>query len=282
MKNILIFADSRKEQGKETAQMLQKWLQEKKIKTVTENSGEISQAQLRNVDLIVSLGGDGTVLHLANAAAPLKIPVLAIDLGGLGFLATFPPSAAKKALSQVLEGNYKLEERMMLSAKIIFKGREPRVLRALNEVVIHNGASEQLIHLQMTVGREEATTYSTDGLIVATPTGSTAYSLSAGGPIVSPKLNAFVITPICPHSLSSRPIVISAEESFKIAAVKSDQKVFITADGKETLTLEKESIQIEQAKEPFRLVLMENDFYYKLKTKLQWAGEYKRLILGRR
>lgn len=278
MKGVLLFADVRKGKAKETAAALKKWLDEKKIKTVIQNSHEKFKVNLKKFDLVVSLGGDGTLLLLAPATAAQGIPILAIDLGGLGFLATVPPSAAKKALMQVVAGDYNVDERMMLSVRANLKNKTLHTLNALNEVVIHN-VSERLIHLKASIAGREATTYSADGLIVATPTGSTAYSLSAGGPIVSPRLDAFVITPICPHALSSRPIVISANESLMIAAVGPNPKIILTVDGQQSVNLENEEILIEKSKQTCKLVLVGNDFYTKLKTKLQWAGEYKRLNL---
>lgn len=279
MKTVLLFADERKSKARQTARVLKNWLERQKVRAVVRGSAAGLDSGLEKVDLAVSLGGDGTLLFLAHATAPRGIPILAVDLGGLGFLATFPPGRSRRVLDQVLQGNYKLEERMMLSVKLRSQGKLLKSMRALNEAVVHGENPERLIHLRTTIGGEEAATYSADGLIVATPTGSTAYSLSAGGPIVSPKLEAFVLTPICPHALSSRPMVISASEPVRIISAQPKQKVLLTVDGQKTDQLRGEEILIERARERCKLILMKEDFYHKLKTKLQWAGEYKRLNL---
>lgn len=280
MKKVLLFADVRKPKARETAAELKPWLFPKNIKAIVQNSHEKLNVHLEDFDLVVSLGGDGTLLLLAPATAARGIPILAVDFGGLGFLATVPPSATKKALNKFISGDYKLDERMMLTVKVGLNGKTLHSLNALNEVVIHNKIPERLIHLRVSIRGREATTYSADGLIIATPTGSTAYSLSAGGPIVSPKLDAFVITPICPHALSSRPIVISASEALQVSSVGPNRKMVLTVDGQRTLDLENEEIHIEKGSQTCKLVLVGNDFYHKLKTKLQWAGEYKRLNLA--
>jgi len=278
IKRVLLYADGRKTKAKETALSLKTWLENQGLKAVIENTGKELGKEVNHFDLVVSLGGDGTILRLAHVTAPLGIPILAVDLGGLGFLATFPPSLAKKALTSVINGTYKLEKRMMILIQIVSKNKIIKAYRALNEVVLHNQRPEQLIHLKIDVAHEEATTYSADGLIVATPTGSTAYSLSAGGPIVSPKLDAFVVTPIAAHSLSSRPVVISAEETLSITSV-TERKMLVTVDGRHSFVVSNEKIEIRKSEETCDLILLETDFYTKLKTKLQWAGEYKRLTL---
>ena len=281
MKKVLLFADGRKAKALDVARDLQSWLSKRKIHSSLEDSPKKFDAKnLKGIDLVVSLGGDGTILLLAHATAPLGIPILPVDLGGLGFLATCQPSSARKALSQIIEGDFKIENRMMMSVKLLSGGRVTRSFRALNEVLIHKGSLERLIHLRTMIGDEPVTTYSADGLIVATPTGSTAYSLSAGGPMVSPKLEAFVVTAICPHALSVRPIVISAEETLRIVSDRPDRKIILTCDGLQSVKLKREEILVEKAAEPCKIIQMDAGFYRSLKIKMQWAGEYRRLDLG--
>lgn len=287
MKKILLFADDRKEKAKETALSLQDWLSKKKIKAALRSSlTPLNSEELRDTDLIVSFGGDGTILRLAHSASPFGIPIFPIDLGGLGFLATSQPDQAKKALEEILKGNFKVEKRMMLETTVKKIGgsknhSRSKTFHALNEVVLHKGGAERLLHLKMLISGEEITGYSADGLIVSTSTGSTAYSLSAGGPIVSPKLDVFVVTAICPHALSARPIVFSADEIIQLIPIRKDREFFLTFDGYKTISGKNQKITIEKSQYFCGLIFMHQDFYHNLKTKLQWAGEYKRLELGK-
>jgi NAD+ kinase len=283
MKKILLFADDRKEKAKQSALSLQTWLSKRKIKTVLKSSLiPLVSEDLKNTDLIVSLGGDGTVLRLAHSSAPLGIPIFPIDLGGLGFLATSQPDLAKKALAEILQGNFKIDSRMMLKTSIKKDRVRNQSFHVLNEAVLHKGEMERLLHIRMLISGQEITGYSADGLIISTSTGSTAYSLSAGGPIISPKLDVFVVTAICPHALSARPIVFSADEIIQLFQIRKDRKAFLTFDGYKTIALQKEEIQIEKSEFSCSLILMHQDFYHNLKTKLQWAGEYKRLDLEKK
>lgn len=275
MKSILLFADVRKPKARDTAESLNDWLRHKKIETRIKDSRQKLNERLDHYDLVVSLGGDGTLLLLAERTSESGTPILAIDLGGLGFLATVPPSKAKEALTRILSGNYELDERMMLSASVRKNNRVGHRFSALNEVVVHSRIPERMIHLHVSIGEHEAAAYSADGLILSTPTGSTAYSLSAGGPIVSPKLEAFVITPIAPHALSSRPIVVSADEPLSIVSTGTNRKMRLTADGRTSVDLETEEILIEKATRTCKLILAGTDFYHKLKSKLQWTGVSK-------
>jgi NAD+ kinase len=280
MKKIFIFSDARKSRACLIAERLEQWLLTKKIEVIQNKSSEKLEARLlKGVDLVVSLGGDGTILRVVHAISPLGIPIFPVDLGGLGFLATCPPSRARKALDNIILGKFKIENRMMLSVGV-FKGKKKsRTLWALNEAHLYNHSSDRLIHLHASIGGKRLTTYSADGLIAATPTGSTAYSLSAGGPIVSPKLEAIVLTPICPHSLSMRPLIISPDEKLSIRSARHGQSLFLTCDGHQTCKIQDEEILVEKASQPCRMVQVDGDFYHNLKTKLHWAGEYRRLSL---
>lgn len=232
------------------------------------------------LDLVLSMGGDGTLLQTAASASPHGVPILAIDLGGLGFLSTVTLSRAKDALKKIIAGKYTTEERMMIQARVMENKKEHNRFIGLNEVLFHVESFGKLVHLRTHIDRHPLTTYSADGLIIATPTGSTAYSLSAGGPIISPSIKGFVITPISPHALSARPLVIAVNENLRIENMKKDRPVTITVDGNNSGTFQgSEYVLIEKAPYKTRLIFFHEHFYKRLKYKLKWAGEYKRMDL---
>jgi NAD+ kinase len=209
----------------------------------------------RTCDCVVVLGGDGTLLQSARAVAPYGVPLFGVNMGQLGFLTEVEAADALPGLQRVLEGNYVVEERMMLQAAVerendgefcqpsgvanrlaLRRQNSPSnervdVYTALNDAVITKGAFARLIHLETYVDGEYVETYSADGLIVATPTGSTAYSLSAGGPLVAPELELMLITPICPHTLSARPLVIPAASTVRVVPRSTSGEVMLTMDG---------------------------------------------------
>jgi len=185
----------------------------------------------RTCDCVVVLGGDGTLLQSARAVAPYGAPLFGVNVGQLGFLTEVEAAEALPGLQRVLEGKYVVEERMMLQATVERENGGADVYTALNDAVITKGAFARLIHLETYVDDEYVETYSADGLIVATPTGSTAYSLSAGGPLVAPELELMLITPICPHTLSARPLVIPATSTVRVVPRSTPGEVMLTMDG---------------------------------------------------
>lgn len=232
----------------------------------TSESEVVSQA-----DVLLILGGDGTLLNGARSAAPLGTPVLGINLGGLGFLTELEPSDVYSGLERLLAGQYRIDERMMLKATVIRNNAETESVYALNDVVISKGAFSRMIRLETQVRGASVATYPADGLIIATPTGSTAYSLSAGGPVVSPEIRAIIITPICPHTLYSRPLIVSASEKIAVFLRSKGAEVMLTIDGQRGLKLDNsDKVVIEAAEFGAKLVRIKGrGFFEVLQQKLQ-------------
>ena len=189
-------------------------------------------------DLAIVIGGDGSVLECTRHAAPAGVPVLGINMGRIGYMTELEPEELG-LLDSVLEGNYTLDERAMLSVDIVSQGGQKKFhAEALNEAVIANGAAARIIDLELSDGGEVVNTYRADGLVIATPTGSTAYSLSAGGPIVHPNLSCFCVTPVCPHSLLARPLIFPDTASLGVRNICVREKVLhLTVDGRVTFEM---------------------------------------------
>jgi NAD+ kinase len=184
-----------------------------------------------HVEFIFVLGGDGSLLGVAREFCQTDIPILGINLGNLGFLSEAEPNDLPLAIERILNGNYYLEKRMMIQAEIERHGVKKVEYHALNDVCIAKGTFSRIIECATYVGGTYITTFNGDGMVVSTPTGSTAYSLSAGGPIVAPHINAILLTPIAPHSLSSRPLILSGEEEIHIVTHANHQEIGLTVDG---------------------------------------------------
>jgi NAD+ kinase len=190
-----------------------------------------SSGIIKNADCLITFGGDGTLLQTTRLAAPLSIPVFGINLGHLGFLTEIDIPDISSSLEKLLAGQYNIEERMMLEARVFRNGQSVVRVSGLNDAVITKGAFARLIILETYVNSDFVGTFPADGLIVATPTGSTAYSLSAGGPLVTPDLEVMLITPICPHTLTARPMVISANNLVRVLIPHKPGEVMLTVDG---------------------------------------------------
>ncbi len=237
--------------------------------------GRLPQQELaRRVDLLVVLGGDGTLLASARALYPHEVPILGVNFGGLGFLTDVSIRHLEEAMRQTLLGDYTIERRMMLKISILSaKGRPRATLYGLNDAVIHE-ARQRLLEIDTKVGRASAGHFKADGMIVATPTGSTAYSLSAGGPILEPLLDALIATPICPHSLAVRPFIFPAYESIRIQWTRDGGEVYLAVDGQVFLDLHPgESIEVRRAEKSSCFVqLRQRAFWDVLREKLKWGG----------
>jgi NAD+ kinase len=223
-------------------------------------------------DLIVVLGGDGTLLSMARLVGDLGTPILGVNLGGLGFLTATTLEETFPALEAVFEGRTILDDRIMLGARVVRRGERLTEYAALNDVVITKSAMSRIINLSVSIEGQFATAYRADGLIISTPTGSTAYSLSAGGPIIFPTMDAVVLTPICSHSLTNRPIVLPAAQRIDVTLL-TDQDVMLTLDGQVGLALRQhDSVEIRQTASRIRLVrLPHTDFFSVLRAKLKWG-----------
>lgn len=224
------------------------------------------------VDVIVVLGGDGTLLSVARAVGDLGVPILGVNLGGLGFLTATTLNEMAPALEALLAGRMVVEERMMLSVRLHRDGSVAGTFLGLNDVVIMKAATSRIIDLSVSVDGEPATAYRADGLIIATPTGSTAYSLSAGGPILFGTMDAVVLTPICSHTLTNRPIVLPGSQRIEVAVLTS-QEVVLTVDGQVGLALrEHDRVEVARAASRIRLVRFPHaHFFSVLRTKLKWG-----------
>lgn len=227
----------------------------------------------RRVGVLVVFGGDGTILRAARAAAPQGIPILGVNLGGFGFLAEVHDGGVDAALLRMLEGEYQLDERMMLRAQVLRGGRPTREFLALNDIVVTKSGYARLLRLGTFVNDEHLTTHLADGLIVATPTGSTAYSLSAGGPIVHPGVDVIVLTPICAHTLGARAVVVSGSDviTIRVDPVGTPPSPpVLTVDGQEGYPLERDdAVRVERSPHRTRLIrLRPGGFYSLLRAKL--------------
>ncbi|KUK64502.1 MAG: putative inorganic polyphosphate/ATP-NAD kinase [Desulfotomaculum sp. 46_80] len=225
---------------------------------------------MAKTDCLVVLGGDGTLLGSARKAAPSGIPILGVNMGNLGFLTEVGAPDLTVALEKLTRGEYVIEERMMLNAGVYRNGALVWQSLALNDTVISKGAFARLIFLETLVDEEYITTYPGDGLIVATPTGSTAYSLSAGGPLVTPDLELMLVTPICPHSLWTRPLVIGAESKVKVNILSELDEIMLNMDGQYGFKLQKkDTVLIGRSPHRAKFIrLKQSRFFYLLREKL--------------
>ncbi len=190
-------------------------------------------ARLRKeADIIILFGGDGTFLHTAHHFIGTDIPLLGINLGRLGFLTEIETDALEETLALLVKGDYEIQKRMLLDASVRRGEKEAAQSHALNDVVVNRGANARMVKIMLYINDEFVNSYRADGLIISTPTGSTAYSLSAGGPIINPTIRAILITPICPHTLYVRPMVISEKEKLKVIISGEKDEMKLTADGR--------------------------------------------------
>jgi len=224
-------------------------------------------------DLLIVLGGDGTLLSAARLAAPCKVPILAVNLGGLGFLTTVSQDEIYEILEEIFTDKHRVSERVMLEAEIVRGGAVIRRQIALNDAVLNKAALARIMDLELRVDGQYVTTYKADGLILSTPTGSTAYSLAAGGPIIYPIVEAFVATPICPHTLTHRPLVIPDSAKIEIEFQAGGEDVFLTLDGQIGVELfQGDHIQVQKAPDKLYLVRPAKKQYYEiLRSKLKWG-----------
>ena len=227
-----------------------------------------------SLDLLLTLGGDGTLLRGARMVAADRIPVLGINLGHLGFLTSAAPDEMERALAMWFAGTFELDERMALAVSFSLPdGTDGGGYLALNDAVLHKGGAARVIRLAVRASGEEVGTYSADGIILSTPTGSTAYSLSAGGPIVSPSVHCIVATPICPHTLGVRPLVLPADETVTVEVLSPTEELVLTIDGQEHERLMPgATILVCRADHPVRLVRFPGQtFFSTLRRKLRWG-----------
>jgi NAD+ kinase len=227
----------------------------------------------REVDLLVVVGGDGTLLSVARHA-PAGVPVMGINMGQLGFLTDVTEAEALTMVARVLRGDYEIDQRLTLVATLERDGKVQRRFRALNDVVVSHGALARILDLEVSVDGIPFTSYRADGLIVATPTGSTAYSLSVGGPIVEPTVRVLLVSPISPHTLSNRPVVLRPEAIVRVAISRRPRDVVVTIDGQEGVPMAAADVLVvRRARTLVSLVRSPDRTYYEvLRSKLGWGA----------
>ena len=225
------------------------------------------------VDLILVLGGDGTMIATARMIGDTEVPVLGVNYGGLGYLAEFRIEELYTALESILAGDYRVDKRVMLDVELVRGDEYLTRNRVLNDVVINKSALARIIEIEAYLNKQFVNSFRADGLIVSTPTGSTAYNLSAGGPVIFPSMNAVVITPICPFTLSNRPIVVPDESLIELRLKTANEEVVLTLDGQVGLALKPEDrVVIHKSRTTFNLVQPANRNYFEvLRDKLRWG-----------
>ena len=245
-------------------------------------SGEADLSQVE-ADLVIVFGGDGSILRAAHQMGYRQLPVIAVNLGRLGFLADLSPEDLVTVIQSISEEDLKQQviEHLMLECRVFRAGQELHRQLGLNEVAIQNGAPFGILDVHLYIDSELVTTYSCDGLIISTPVGSTAHSLSAGGPILRKDLQAFVISPISPHTLTNRPVVDSADRVYELVVANTQQETSVVVDGRVLARLQPaDRIRVERAEPRFKLFAPPGHSYYRtLREKLGWSG---RLNLGYR
>ncbi len=280
---IGILSRPRREQLSVVVPPLLKWLEARGVKPVLDeetaaalpgNSEGRSRSLVADASqLLLVLGGDGTMLAAARLAAPRRIPILPINMGSLGFLTSFTLDELYPALEETLAGHASVSQRVMLQADLVRSGSVIDSQCALNDAVIHKGALARMIQLELNINSDFVCRYHADGLIVSSPTGSTAYSLSANGPIVHPSVEAFVITPICPHMLSDRPLVIQDSSCIEVKLNGDVESVYLTIDGQRGIPMQSTDIvRIRRGEELLKLIQPPKKPYFEiLRNKLKWG-----------
>jgi NAD+ kinase len=281
MKNIAIFAKIHDPRCRDVAIELVQWLRERGLTPLPEEhlARQISFREplpadiIDQAELVVVLGGDGTLISVARMVGERGLPIFGVNLGSLGFLTEITLDELYPALESCLKGDYSISERMMLSATVERDGDLISENRVLNDAVINKGALARIIDLETTVNDNYLTTFRGDGVIVSTPTGSTGYSLSANGPILHPELDCFVICPICPHTLTNRPLVVSGDAIITVALKCMNEDVCLTLDGQVGMKLQcGDVIRIARSKQRTRLMISSSrDYFEILRTKLKWG-----------
>ncbi len=276
IKTVLMIVNLHKKDAAGVADRMKDYLLERGIRVEDFRfRGKPVDPQVPDCDLAVSLGGDGTVLYTARLLAEKATPILAVNLGDIGFITEVGRDEWKTALETYEAGALGISERIMLQISVFREGRQVAGFRGLNDAVVSSAGISKLVRLEVALNETSLGKYRADGVVLAAPTGSTGYSLAAGGPIVFPEMEAMVLTPICPFSLSNRPVVISSRESVSILVEREQRSgVILTVDGQDTFPLEEEdTVQICRA--PFKVPIVRSNkrtFYEVVRSKLNWSG----------
>ncbi len=288
MKRVGIISKQNKPEAIALTSDLTKWLRDKKIEVYIEDEikkiflPSLSEPNLnclprdeipKNVEMIIVLGGDGTLLSVARLVGGHDVSILGVNLGGLGFLTEITLEEIYLVLERIFQDDFTIEERVLLNASVIRREERVAEYTVLNDAVINKGALARIIDIETTIDGEYLTTFKSDGLIISTPTGSTAYNLSAGGPIVYPSLHCIIITPICPHTLTNRPIMIPDDVVIQSTLKTKQQEVLLTLDGQQGFALEYgDVIEVKKSKGRIRLIKSPYRHYFELlREKLKWG-----------
>lgn len=283
MKKIGIICKSGRTEPIELVKLLIPWLKERQCEVALEwvvaealgLKGVEREEIPGTVRMMIVLGGDGTMLSVARLIDGRDVPILGVNLGGLGFITEINKDEIFGALNQALEGNSPVEERMMLDIRVLRQSMEVGNFTALNDGVINKGAMARIIEMETFVNTSYVTTYRADGLIISTPTGSTAYNLAAGGPILYPTLSSIIVAPICPHMLTNRPVVLPDNSDITIALKTETESVYLTVDGQVGIPLHQgDIIEVKKSDSTTKIFTpCGHDYFNLLRTKLKWGKD---------
>jgi NAD+ kinase len=283
MKRVAMLLKRAKPEAVDIADELSRWLRAQSHETFIignhhsppHGARVVDETELpSDIDLLIVLGGDGTLLHGAALVADLGVPILGVNLGHLGFLTSCAPADAQSAVERALRGELAVEDRLRLRCEVVRGSGERLVRYACNDAVVNQGALARLIELDAFRDGNLITRYRADGLIVSTPTGSTAYNLAAGGPIVTPDVHAFVLTPICPHTLTNRPVMMPSTAKLTVKLGLPADHVALTIDGQWGTSLsDGDRVDISQAERPLKLYRAAESYFDLLREKMNW-GEH--------
>ncbi len=281
---VAILAKANDQRAEDTACAVVAWLHDAGHEVAVEAMlaeraglrGGVSRDELAvESDLAIALGGDGTMLKAARTFSPSGVPIFGVNVGRLGFLTDTGPDEMLKVLASVLGGDYTIEERLMLSGQVV---RDDQVVNgpfsALNDIVVHKGELAHVVRLESWVDDSFVSQYNADGLIFSTPTGSTAYGLAAGGPIIVPSSRVILVAPICPHILTNRPLVIPGDSSASCVVIESRGEVLLTIDGQEGFPLQPgDRVTVQRSEHSARMIqAASRDFFEVLRTKMGWGS----------
>ena len=274
MKKIIILGDKSKKKIRETIKELEPLFRKKSHLSIIDISDE-EELEKVSADLAFVFGGDGTILSASRKLNGRQIPLIGVHLGKFGFLAELTSREISDSLDKIFAGEYVISQRMLLTCKVTRSKQVINETLGLNDAVISGTSLSRLISIKLYINEEIVTTYSSDGLIVSTPAGSTAHSLSAGGPIVTPDMEAFIITPICPHTLSNRPLVVSGDSKIEMEQISESKGVGLTVDGQIYFDIKVgDRIVIEKAENKLQLIdIQTRTFFDVLREKLDWRGQ---------
>jgi NAD+ kinase len=283
IKTIGIIANIYKEKSAQYARLLKNWIEERGLDVYLDEeiaaelgeSGGCGTDRLAELsDVIVVFGGDGTLLQAARNLRAYEVPLLGVNLGGFGYLTSVNLQEMCSDMEKILQGDYRIEQRMMLDVGVIRNGRQLSEHTVLNDAVISRGNSRRMINMETRVDRAYLTTYRADGLIISTPTGSTAYSLAAGGPIMFPQLESIILNPICPHTLTNRPVILPGASVVFISTKVREGEAMLTLDGQVLLSLGPDDV-VEVKRSKYTTALIDSprrNYFEILRTKLGWGG----------